>query len=275
MFDKVLRLAAFAQEPGGGNPAGVVLGTALPSPAEMQRVAAEVGDSETAFLADQGGGAYLVRYFSPQREVPFCGHATIAAGVALGVSVEGYRFETLAGAVAVRVRLVEGRPRATLTSVEPRIEPLSASVAAALLDAFGWSAAELDPALPLMLAYAGAWHPIVAVRSRPLLAALRYDFERLRALMLEHTLTTVQVVYRQDPSTFWARNPFPVGGVVEDPATGAAAAALGGYLRALRRIEAPADLTVLQGHDLGRPSVLSVHVPSSGGIEVSGTAVRL
>jgi PhzF family phenazine biosynthesis protein len=265
MNDKVLRLAAFAEEPGGGNPAGVVVGATLPSPEVMQRVAAEVGASETVFLADHGHGRWLARYFSPEREVPFCGHATIAAGT--------YRLETLAGEIALRVQTVDGRARATLTSVEPRLEPFSDT--AALLDCFGWTTDDLDPSLPLRVAYAGARHPVVALRTRAQLAAMKYDFARLRALMLRHDFTTVQVIWREAPLVFWARNPFPVGGVVEDPATGAAAAALGGYLRALGLVTPPAHLTVLQGHDLGRPSVLSVDVPAAGGIQVSGTAAPL
>ncbi len=82
----LLRLAAFTTDPSGGNPAGVWIGGALPSDATMQRIAAEVGYSETAFVAPDGSGAagrFRVRYFSPLAEVPFCGHATIAAGVAL------------------------------------------------------------------------------------------------------------------------------------------------------------------------------------------------
>ena len=56
--------------------------------------------------------------------------------------------------------------------------------------------------------------------------------------MLEHDLTTVDLVHRTDAHTFSARNPFPVGGVVEDPATGAAAAAFGAYLRELGLVTA-------------------------------------
>jgi PhzF family phenazine biosynthesis protein len=87
--------------------------------------------------------------------------------------------------------------------------------------------------------------------------------------------TTVQLVWREDAATFHARDPFPPGGVVEDPATGAAAAALGGYLRELGLVQAPATLTIHQGDDLGRPSLLRVDVPPRGGIRVSGTAVPL
>ncbi len=78
------RLAAFTTSPDGGNPAGVWVGEALPEPDEMQRIAAEVGFSETAFVAPADGLERVIRYFSPEAEVPFCGHATIATGVKLG-----------------------------------------------------------------------------------------------------------------------------------------------------------------------------------------------
>ena len=79
---RLFRLAVFAAAPGGGNPAGVWLGQKLPDEEVMQRTAAEVGFSETAFLAPKGND-WGVRYFSPVAEVPFCGHATIAAGIVL------------------------------------------------------------------------------------------------------------------------------------------------------------------------------------------------
>jgi PhzF family phenazine biosynthesis protein len=63
--------------------------------------------------------------------------------------------------------------------------------------------------------------------------------------------------------------------VVEDPATGAAAAALGGYLRDAGLLQAPAQLTIRQGEAMGRPSRLQVDVPLTGGIVVTGQAVSL
>jgi PhzF family phenazine biosynthesis protein len=78
----VLRYAAFTRDPSGGNPAGVVLDADGATDAAMQRLAADVGYSETAFLVPRADGAFDVRYFSPVAEVPFCGHATIAAAVA-------------------------------------------------------------------------------------------------------------------------------------------------------------------------------------------------
>jgi PhzF family phenazine biosynthesis protein len=94
--------------------------------------------------------------------------------------------------------------------------------------------------------------------------------------MAEQDWTTVQLVRRTGPASFDVRNPFPPGGVVEDPATGAAAAALGGYLRQLGLVAVPATLSLRQGDDLGRPSRLTVTVPAGdGGISVTGTAVPM
>ncbi len=271
------RLAAFTDDPRGGNPAGVWLGDALPSPDEMQRTAAEVGYSETAFLAPAGGGAWTVRYYSPLAEVPFCGHATVASGVVLGRRFGGgdYRFSTAAGDVHVRVGQGDGTWRASLQSVPTRQRPVPPELLHAALAALDWRADELDTALPPMLAFAGAWHLVLAVAQHARLERLDYDFERLKTLMLAHDLTTLQLVWRESPMRFHARNPFPVGDVVEDPATGAAAAALGGYLRDAGLIPAPAAFEIVQGAAMGRPSLLHVTVPAEGGVIVSGTAVDL
>ena len=88
----------------------------------------------------------------------------------------------------------------------------------------------------------------------------------------DHTATGPS---RERKTVFLSRNPFPVGGVVEDPATGAAAAALGGYLRDAGLIEAPASIVIRQGQAMGRPSRIRVDIPPMGGIVVRGTAVRL
>ncbi|UDY35759.1 PhzF family phenazine biosynthesis protein [Dermatobacter hominis] len=276
------RLAAFTEDPTGGNPAGVWIGGRLPAPDVMRRVAEEVGYSETAFLAPSGDTAgaasrWRVRYFSPRKEIDFCGHATIASAVALGDRHgEGtYVFETAVGDVPVVVGADGGRLTATLTSVAPSGSPADDGLVTEVLLATTWTADDLDPQLPAELAFAGAWHLVLPVRTREVLASLEYEFEALRDVMDAHDLTTIQAVWREDDRTFHSRNPFPVGGVVEDPATGAAAAALGGYLRRRSLVDPPADVVVIQGVDMGRPSRIAVHVPADGGIDVSGAAVRL
>ncbi|MDH5833983.1 PhzF family phenazine biosynthesis protein [Luteimonas kalidii] len=278
MSPRLLRYAAFSRDPAGGNPAGVWIGDSLPAKAEMQRIAARVGYSETAFVAapDASGGRQ-VRYFSPVAEVPFCGHATIAAAVALGDLGESakQRFQTAAGEVEVRVSIDADGRMATLVSVPPRHAPVPGALLRDALAALDWGMDELDPAIPPALAFAGAWHLVLAAGDRQRLAALEYDFERLATVMRVHDLTTLQLVWRERVGLFHARNPFPVGGVVEDPATGAAAAALGGYLRDAGLVDAPARLTIHQGEAMGRPGRLQVDIPASGGIAVSGHAIPI
>jgi PhzF family phenazine biosynthesis protein len=278
----LLRLTAFTTDPAGGNPAGVWIGDALPGAAEMQRIATEVGYSETAFLApDESGrpGAWRVRYFSPAAEVPFCGHATIASGVALAERGNANRFElrTNDGTVGLDVSTgADGHIVATLTSVEPSVRDAEPELVADVLATLGWAPRDLDPGLPPAVAYAGAHHLILAAATYDRLADLAYDFDRLRAIMLDADLTTIQLVWRESADTFRARDPFPVGNVVEDPATGAAAAAFGAYLRCRGEVRPPARFTIHQGVEMGRPSRLEVEVPDEdGGIRVSGSAVPI
>lgn len=271
------RLSAFSTTPDGGNPAGVWVGDTLPDPATMQRVARDVGFSETAFVAPARGPSRTVRYYSPEAEVSFCGHATIATGIVLGeAGGDGtYSLSTAVGEVPVTVSSREGVRTAALTSVAPTHTAVPAALQSAALDALGWTPGDLDPAIPPARAYAGAWHLVLAATSADRLSRLHYDFDRLKALMLDDNLTTVQLIWRERPDLFHSRNPFPVGGVVEDPATGAAAAALGGYLRDAGLVQAPATITIRQGETMGRPSLLTVRIPVAGGIVVSGTAVPI
>lgn len=271
------RLAAFTTEPDGGNPAGVWIGDRFPDDAQMQAIAADVGYSETVFATPRTGAARSVRYFSPLAEVPFCGHATIALGVTLGPGDDEatYRLATRSGEVGLHVANTSAGAVAALTSVEPSHATPPRELVPSVLGLLGWRHEELDDRLPPAIAYAGARHLVLAVVDRATLSRLDYDFDGLQRLMLDADLVTLQLVWRENASTYHARNPFPVGGVVEDPATGAAAAALGGYLRAIGLVDVPATVTIYQGADMGRPSTLTVTIPPGGGIAVAGHAIRL
>ena len=278
----VLRYAAFTDTPAGGNPAGIVLDARGLDDAEMLRIAAQVGFSETAFVV---GGSVAervldVRYFSPEAEVPFCGHATIATGVALAErhGPGDWLLRVPAGEVPVRTAPARdgGAPTATLTSVTPSVRAVGDEDLAAVLALLRWAPEDLDPALAPRIAFAGAHHLVLPARTRERLARLAYDFEGLKRFMLDRDLTTVDLVWREAPLVFWARNPFPVGGVVEDPATGAAAAAFGAYLRDLGAVTPPATVTVHQGDDLGRPSLLQVDLAADRPeVRVTGAAVPM
>lgn len=277
----ILRYSAFTHDPAGGNPAGVVLDASGLDDAAMRAIAAEVGYSETAFVTggDADSRRFRVRYFSPLAEVAFCGHATVALAVALAERLGPGEIvlDTPAGEIPVSTAADDaGAVRATLTSVPTRSRPARAAELDATLRALGWSAADLDPALPPHVAFGGNDHLVLATATRARLADLDYDFDALAEVMRRHDWTTVDLVWRESPERFHARNPFPVGGVVEDPATGAAAAAFGGYLRELGLITRPATLAIRQGEDMGRPSDLLIDVsPDDPRTRVTGQAVPI
>lgn len=291
--EQVLRLAAFADGPGGGNPAGVVLDASHLSDAAMQRIATDVGYAETAFVVDTGeigddARTVRLRYFSPNAEVPFCGHATVATAVALAErrGVGPFVIETPVGRVLIETSrdptgAPDGPVTASFTSVEPALRDLEADVADQLLSLLGIRRSDLDDSWPLREAYAGNWHPVVAVRDEAVFDAFRFDPAGMRTLMDRQgwagTVTVVcrQISHSSGPMVVEARNLFPVGDIAEDPATGSAAAALGAYLRELGLVSPPARVIVHQGRHVGRPSLLVVDVPSHGGITVTGTAVPI
>lgn len=271
------RLSAFAETPAGGNPAGVWVGDVMPDETTMQQIAADVGFSETAFISPASGLNRMIRYFSPETEVPFCGHATIAGAAVLGAAggEVTYELTTNVGIVPVAVRSIDGRTEVSLRSVEPQHKLASKAIIDEGLAILGWKNDELDSAIAPAVAYAGAWHLVIAVAESKRLAELDYDFERLKRMMLRENVTTLQLVWRENDTLFHSRNPFPVGGVVEDPATGAAAAALAGYLRDAGLISSPISFEIRQGEKMGRPSLLKVTVPAAGGIIITGSVVEI
>lgn len=278
---QILRLAAFAADPAGGNPAGVVLDAADLDDREMQRIAAEVDYAETAFVTARDEDGVDIRYFSPIAEVPFCGHATVATAAALvdhgEVPPGALTFRTPVGPVVIRTATTaEGGTTASFTSVEPAVEELPAAVLDRLLAEIGVDESALDGRMPPALAYAGNRHPIVVIASRAVFDDFTFDPAAMRALMDEQEWRgTVTILHAPTQSLLTARNLFPVGRITEDPATGSAAASVGAYLRARRLVTTPAEITILQGEHVGRPSRLDVRIPVSGGIVVTGTATPI
>ncbi len=270
----VLHISAFSENGTGGNPAGVVVADALPTAAEMQRIAHEVGYSETVF-ACRSGADWRVRYFSPQSEVPFCGHATIALGAALALQ-EG------PGVFALQLNdariTVEGQREgealsAALQSPPTRSATLSTELLGEILSLFGYAPHDLDPAIPPARIHGGADHVVLALTSRAALSAMTYDVEAGRALMLREGLVTILLGFAETPRLFHTRNPFASGGVYEDPATGAASAALAGYLRDIGWPHG-GEIDIIQGEDMGMRSRIRAAIPPEPGrsIRVSGEA---
>jgi PhzF family phenazine biosynthesis protein len=277
---EILRYAAFTLDGEGGNPAGLVLDASGLDEDQMQRIAAEVNHSETAFLTPRSDepNVYDVRYFAPLQEVPFCGHATIAAAVALAerAPMAEMIFHTRAGLVTLNTEETKDGIIAELTSISPRIVEPPEGLVERCLEALHWSADDLDPDYPPRLANAGSEHLVLVTRTHRRLATLDYDFEALATIMREHQIITLQLIWPKSKRRYFSRNPFAGSGVVEDPATGAAAAAFGGYLRELGKIGHTARFTIRQGAEIGRPSLIEVSViGGEPGVRVRGFASQI
>ena len=274
---EILRLAAFSQNGLGGNPAGVAFCDEMPSAETMMSIAKEVGYSETAFLVKQEDG-WRVRYFAPELEVPFCGHATIALGAALGERFgEGtYMLILNDNTISVRASKSDLGFSAALRSPSTWTKDAPEEYITRVLSAFQLKREQLDERFPVRIAGAGATHLIVFVKDRQTLADMRYPFEEVRTMMAEQDLVTISLLWQESDSVIHSRNPFAAGGVYEDPATGAAAAALAGYLREIGW-KGSKNFTILQGEDMGVPSHLNVSFTSKAGdgISVSGEVRKM
>lgn len=275
MTPEVLRYAAFTRDGSGGNPAGVVLDADRLTDSHMLSIAKTIGYSETAFVSRREDGSLGMRFFSPLAEVAFCGHATVASAIAIAerTAPGALSFETPAGLVHVLTERHGSELTATLTSPPASSRAAGDDELHEVLSAFGWTPDDLHVNFPPHVAFAGNHHLVVGVRDRQTLSDFGYDFDRLAEVMARRTWTTVHVFHPRGRNSYDVRNAFPPGGVREDPATGAAAAAFGGYLRAVGAFDPSAETVLFQGDDIGAPSTLVISgVPDSDSIRVRGTA---
>ena len=280
------RLDVFTDVPFGGNPLAVFLDADGLDPATMQRIAGELNLSETVFLTALSAGEWRARIFAPAVELPFAGHPSIGAALAL------YRAGRLAGAtalvlhesvgaVAVAIEASGAAARFRVPGVPEVREAVSTSHLADLLD--------LAPGDILD----GAWRPravscgvpfhIVALRDQDAIATARLRLDRWRLHLNGHWAPHVYVVAAgssKSDADFYARMFAPAMGVVEDPATGGAAAALAAFLAAAEPERCGSRIcTINQGVELGRPSRLTLRFDIAAGvaeaIDITGSAVSL
>lgn len=269
----VYQVDAFTKQRFTGNPAGVVLDATGLSEHEMQRIAFELGNSETAFLfpPDGPGHDVRIRYFTPKAEVPLCGHATIAAHYTRGV-VNGLPAGTvvqrgLAGDLPVALTRDGGDYQITLTLAPPTFEPPIADAhLARLLEALGIARDALLPDAPVQVVAAGHGKVIVGVRDRATLFGLAPDMAALAVLSRAIGCSGYHVFTFDtgDASLLTSCRMFaPAIGVAEDPVTGNGNGPLGAYLvkhGLVRHDGRRFQFRSAQGAPVGRPGVVYVDV---------------
>lgn len=282
-------LDVFTERPFGGNPLAVFCDQPELSAERMQTIAREFNLSETVFIMPPRDPRALrrLRIFTPAREMQFAGHPTLGAVQTLiDAGITGNRIEfTLeleVGLVPIKVTQRDGaRPYLQLTTA--RVPETRGSVPSRADLARMLSLEEEDVLDDAQAWSCGAPYLYVPVRDRASLARAKPD-SAAWTQTLSGAWATDAFVFCRDPelpgSHVRARMFAPELGVIEDPATGSAAAALAGYLAARESVRTGTHKWVIeQGFEMGRPSILHVEADMSDGkvtaVRVAGTAVKM
>ena len=268
---------AFAQQPFGGNPAGVVMlgEDAFPAEETMIKIAAELRYSETAFVQQNGPTEFTIRYFTPAAEVDLCGHATIASFSVLrdeGVVPLGAKCmnHTLAGDLEVIVGEEIMMQMAT-PQVLGTVEDISR-----LNNVMGVPSCQHNSPLLAQMVSTGLPDIIMPVSSIEDLQNLKPDMAALSAFSAEMNVVGVHAfALSEDGYTAHVRNFAPIYDIPEESATGTANAALTYYLYRNNLIQPGAKCTFMQGEAMKRPSVVATEIKPDGTVYVGGNSYIL
>lgn len=237
---KVYQVDSFTRTKLSGNPAGVVSNAEGLSEAQMQQIARELNNSETAFIfTPQNSADYdvEVRFFTPTAEVPICGHATIAAHYIR--AIEGKHTigralqKTKAGILAVDTLQKDGDFAIQMTQASPHIEPpLAENIVQKLTQALGISKADLREDCPVCVASTGHGKVMIGIKSIEILHSLSPDMQALISISKEIACNGFYVFTLHEDEEFLAHGRMfaPAIGINEDPVTGNANGPLGAYL---------------------------------------------
>jgi PhzF family phenazine biosynthesis protein len=286
---RAYQVDAFTCQPYLGNPAGVVANAEGLSAIQMQRIARELNNSETAFILPADGADHdmIVRFFTPTAEVPSCGHATIAANFVRALE-SGDANQTLvqktgAGLMPIAIEAREHGSRISMTQAAPELDaPLATGICERIWAALGQpNGARHD--LPVQVVSTGHSKVMLPYKSREFVDALSPDLPALAALSAEigcNGFFPFAIGEAGDRNLVYGRMFGPAIGIAEDPVTGNANGPVGVYLvhhGFASSGDDPFCFTGLQGVAMGRPGHVDVKVTRSGqvplSVTISGTAV--
>jgi len=271
---KVEKISAFSYKNEGGNPAGVYFSDEMLSDEEMLNIAKEVNYSETAFLVKQND-SFRIRYFSPETEIAFCGHATIASGSSIGEKFGLGTYELILndGKIQIEVSQKNGESFTSISSMKTNSKDIDKCYINNIIEEFSFNKDDLNRDHPIKIAFSGNNHLIIFLKDKQKLQEMKYNFPKVKTLMEQENIVTISILWEENKNLYHSRNAFAYGGVIEDPATGSAAIALGEYLRD-QGYKKSGDIEILQGFDMGQPSQLFVSFTdiANSSIKVSGTS---
>jgi PhzF family phenazine biosynthesis protein len=277
----IRHIDAFTRVALEGNPAAVVDGDGLSAEA-MQLIALNQHLSETVFLLPPGDASNhaRLRIFTPDKELPFAGHPTIAAAHALVseglvrlAEGETLRLETGAGVIPVEVTSHDGDPRYTMTQASPEFRAASETRE----EIARWIGLQPDDVAHVENVSTGLFWLIAQVASLEAMMRVRPDF----ALLADKEISIFCIGAQQDGVQVHVRTFAPGAGITEDPVTGSSNGCIGaliGKLGLLPARDGVIEYVAEQGIEYGTPGRIYVRVecaPDAMRVRVGGHAVTV
>ncbi len=286
---RLYQVDAFTTDKFAGNPAGVVANADGLADHQMQAIARELNNSETAFICEPQHTDHnvWVRFFTPTTEVPSCGHATIAAHYVRAVenALPTCTVIQKIGAGILPLEVIRNGTdyRVVMTQAEPEFqEPLPGSQCDRILRALGLGVGDLNDNCPVQIVSTGHSKVMIGIRTLDKLHSLQPDLPSLKEISRRIGCNGyyVFVLTPADKFLVHGRMFAPAIGIAEDPVTGNANGPLGAYL-VHHRLASPANGTLAfcarQGEAMGRPGVVEVSIDVEGAspktVRVAGHAV--
>lgn len=287
---KIYQVDSFTKKKFHGNPAGVVPNADGLTEEQMQRIARELNNSETAFIFQSDSSKYdiEVRFFTPTVEVPICGHATIAAHY---VYAKENNFtnkrvvqKTKAGILPVDVMKHDNDYSIIMTQGTPMVsEPFGENVRMQIADALGVSERDICNEYPIAIASTGHSKVMVPIYSNGLLHRLTPKADKLTEISRQIGCNGYYVftLNPKEDILVHGRMFAPAIGISEDPVTGNANGPLGAYLVHFGILQDNAascfDFDIMQGEAIKRDGTMHVHVKKEQNepkvVQITGNAV--
>lgn len=284
------QIDSFTKEKFKGNPAGVVVNAEGLNDYQMQQIARELNNSETAFLfpPDSDDCDGIIRYFTPSTEVPICGHATIAAMYAKAIEDNldscVLRFKTKIGILPFEIIKNNGDYQVVMTQGTFELSPtFDKDIITKMLTALGLEDADIDENCPIQIASTGHSKVMIGIKSRAKLNILSPNFNALAELstIINCNGYFVFTFDSDDQNNLTYGRMFAPGiGINEDPVTGNANGPLGGYLIQNKIVNFSGnefEFNGKQGEKIDRLGVIKVKVKIEDNkpalIQIKGDAV--
>ena len=281
MRRRFFTLDVFTSKRFTGNPLAVVLEPQGLDTAAMQIIAREFGHPETVFVfpGEQAGHRARLRIFTPALELPFAGHPTVGTAVLLARLDGGTQTRDLVlgegvGPVACVVKpdAEGGNASFQVPRIPERIGQLKDRNAIA--SALSLRPDDIDDSFALERWSAGNPFSFVPLRGLDAMRRARPDLSRWDQAFGTGGVGTFLFCREtaQAGHAFHARMFAPTHGVPEDPATGSAVAAFAGLMAAAGKLaDGSHDMTIEQGYEMGRPSLLQLSLTMRQGRLASAT----